>query len=50
MPIKKKPIIDYPNDPDKILYYEYLEMAWEAYINSNRKLLIRKVAKYHGIK
>jgi hypothetical protein len=50
MPVKKKPIIDYPNDPDEIPYYECLEMAWEAYIDSNRKLLIRKAAEYHGVK
>jgi len=25
-------------------------MAWEAYIDSNRKLSIRKAAEYHGVK
>jgi hypothetical protein len=31
MPVKKKPIVDYPDDPDEIPYDERLEMAWEAY-------------------
>jgi len=50
MPVKKKPIVDYPDDPNEIPYYERLEMAWEAYIDSNGKLSIRKAAKYHGVK
>jgi hypothetical protein len=50
MPVKKKPIIDYPNDPDEILYTDRLEMAWEAYINSNRKLSIQKAAEYYRVK
>ncbi|KAH8762228.1 hypothetical protein F5882DRAFT_305308 [Hyaloscypha sp. PMI_1271] len=50
MPVKKKPIIDYPDDPDEILYANRLEIAWEAYIDSNGKLSIRKAAKYHGVK
>lgn len=50
MPVKKKPIVDYPDDPDEIPYHERLEMAWEAYIDSNGKLSIRKAAEYHGVK
>ena len=50
MPVKKKPIVDYPDDPDEILYANRLEMAWEAYIDSNRKLSIRKAAEYYRVK
>jgi hypothetical protein len=50
MPVKKKPIVDYPDDPDEIPYADRLEMAWEAYIDSNGKLSIRKAAEYHGVK
>jgi hypothetical protein len=50
MPVKKKPIVDYPDDPDEILYTERLEMAWEAYIDSNGKLLTWKAAEYYGVK
>jgi hypothetical protein len=50
MPVKKKPIIDYPNDPDEIPYADRLEMAWEAYINSNGKLSIWKAAEYYRVK
>jgi hypothetical protein len=50
MPIKKKPIVDYPNDPNEILYTDRLEIAWEAYIDSNRKLSIRKAAEYYRVK
>jgi hypothetical protein len=50
MPVKKRPIVDYPDDPDEILYNERLEMAWEAYIDSNGKLLIRKAAEYYRVK
>jgi hypothetical protein len=50
MPVKKKPVTDYPDDPDEIPCEQRLEMAWEAYIDSNEKLSIRKAAKQHGVK
>jgi hypothetical protein len=50
MPVKKKPLVDYPDDPDEIPYEQRLTMAWEAYIDSNGKLLIRKAADQHGVK
>jgi hypothetical protein len=50
MPVKKKPVIDFPNDPEEILYSERIELAWEAYIDSDGKLSIRKAAAQHGVK
>ena len=49
MPVKKKPLVDYPDNPDEIPYEQRLTMAWEAYIDSNGKLSIRKAAAQHGI-
>ena len=45
MSIKKKPAIDYPDDPNELPYETRLEMAWEAYLDSNGKLSIRKAAQ-----
>jgi hypothetical protein len=42
MPVKKKLVIDYLDDPDKVLYKQRLTMAWEAITDSNGILLIRK--------
>ena len=49
MPVKKKPIVEYPDDPDEIPDEQRLEQAWEAYIDSNSKLSIRKAAERHGV-
>ena len=49
MLVKKNPVVDYPDDPEEILYKTRLEMAREAYIDSNSKLSIRKAATQHGI-
>ena len=49
MPVKKKPVVDFPDDPEELSYETRLEMAWEAYLDSNGKLSIRKAAAQHGI-
>ena len=49
MPVKKKPVVDYPDDPEEIPYKDRLTMAWEAWADSNGKLSMRKAAKQHGI-
>jgi hypothetical protein len=49
MPVKKKPDVDFPDDPEELPYETRMEMAWEAYLDSNGKLSIRKAAEQHGI-
>ena len=49
MPVKKKLVVDYLDDPEEILYAKRLEMAQEAHVDSNGTLLIRKVAKQYGV-
>jgi hypothetical protein len=49
MPVKKNPTVDYPDDPDELPFEDRLQMAWEAYLDSNGKLSIRKAAEQHGI-
>jgi hypothetical protein len=49
MPVKKNPSVDYPGDPDELPYETRLELAWEAYLDSNGKLSIRKAAQRYGI-
>jgi hypothetical protein len=49
MPVKKKPVIDYPDDPDEVPYEQRLTMAWEAVTDSNSTLSIRKAADQHGV-
>jgi hypothetical protein len=45
MPVKNNPVVDYPDDPEEILYTQRLQIALEAYVNSNGKLSIRQAAK-----
>ena len=49
MPVKKKPVVNYPNNPEEIPYEDRLTIAWEAQADSNSKLLMRKAAKQYGI-
>ena len=49
MPVKKKPDVDFLDDPEELSYETRLEMAWEAYLDSNGKLSIRKAALQHGL-
>ena len=49
LPVKKNPFVDYPDDPEELPYEQRLEMAWQAYVDSNMKLLIRKAAEQYGI-
>jgi hypothetical protein len=49
MPVKKNPVVDYLDDPEEIPFEERLQMAWEAWIDGNGELSIRKAAEYHGI-
>ena len=49
MLVKKKPVVDYPDDPEEIPFEERLQMAWEAWIDGNGELFIRKAVEYHGI-
>jgi hypothetical protein len=44
MPVKKKPVIDYLDDPDEVLYKQRLTMAWEAITDFNGIFLICKAA------
>jgi hypothetical protein len=44
MLVKKNPVVDYLDDPEEILFEERLQMAWEAWIDGNKKLSIRKAA------
>ena len=49
MLVKKKPVVDYPDDPEEIPYETRIKMAIKAFYDSNRKLSIRKAAVQHGI-
>jgi hypothetical protein len=49
IPVKKNPVVDYLDDPEEISFKERLQMAWEAWIDGNKKLSIRKAAQYYGI-
>jgi hypothetical protein len=49
MLVKKKLVINLVDNLDEIEYEQRLTMAWEAYIDSNGTLSIRKAAKQHGV-
>ena len=49
MPVKKKPDVDFPDDPEELLYKTRLEMAWKVYLDSNSKLFIQKAALQYGL-
>jgi hypothetical protein len=49
MPVKKKPVVDFPNDPDELPYETRMIMAWEDYLDANGKLSIRKAAQGHEL-
>jgi hypothetical protein len=44
MPVKKKLVIDYLDNPNKVIYKQRLTMAWEAITNSNGIFLVYKAA------
>jgi hypothetical protein len=49
MPIKKNHYPELKGDPDEVLQSVRLQMAYDNYLNNNRKLSIRKIAREHGI-
>jgi hypothetical protein len=49
MPVKKNPQVDFPDEPDELPYEERITLAWEAYLDANGHLSIRKAAKRHGV-